>query len=298
MAADADVAAQAVDALASFLARAGTVLALTGAGVSTDSGIPDYRDALGEWKRPEPVRIAEFLATEGARRRYWARSLVGWPIFRRARPGGAHRALAHLEALGRVGHLVTQNVDRLHQAAGHRDVTDLHGVLDTVVCLGCGSSRGRDWMQRALLAANPGWGDVAATPAPDGDADLGAVDLDRFRVPQCVGCGGVLKPDVVFFGENVPRERVARVHAALERAGGLLVVGSSLMVWSGYRFVRAAKAAGKPVAVLSLGRTRADTEVDLKLEASCAPVLERVATMAGPAPLSGQRAHPVRPPIG
>lgn len=259
--------------LAGFLECHRRLLVLTGAGCSTESGIPDYRHADGSWKRVRPVTFQAFIGEAAVRRRYWARSLVGWRGFRRAAPNGAHRALAALEARGRVELLVTQNVDRLHQAAGHLRVVDLHGRLDLVRCMSCERRMPRDVLQEELLELNPGWTALDALDAPDGDADLDDADFSSFRVPGCGGCGGILKPDVVFFGEGVPRERVAAAMKALERADALLVVGSSLMIYSGYRFARAAALAGKPIAAVNLGRTRADEALSLKVAEPCGQAL-------------------------
>lgn len=259
--------------LADFIQRAQRLFVLTGAGCSTDSGIPDYRDADGQWKRTPPVTYQAFMGELATRQRYWARSLLGWPRFGLAQPNGTHAALAALEARGRVQVLLTQNVDRLHQRAGSTAVIDLHGRLDQVRCMGCQARLPREAFQRTLLAHNPGWEQLEAAQAPDGDADLEGVDFSRFQVPACVHCGGVLKPDVVFFGESVPRERVETVHAHLQQADAVLVVGSSLMVYSGFRFVQAAAQAGLPVAALNLGRTRADALLSLKIEQPCAPAL-------------------------
>lgn len=258
--------------LAEFIADHPRLLLLTGAGCSTDSGIPDYRDADGQWKRTPPVDYRAFMADAAVRRRYWARSLVGWPRFGQARPNVTHRALAVLEADGRVELLLTQNVDGLHQRAGSCNVIDLHGRLDEVRCMGCEARSPRQALQQRLLDANPAWAALQATQAPDGDADLEG-DFSGFVVPDCTVCGGLLKPDVVFFGENVPRERVAAVHAHLQRADAVLVVGSSLMVYSGFRFVEAAARAGLPVAAVNLGRTRADALLSLKIEQPCAQAL-------------------------
>lgn len=255
--------------LAEFAQRHSRLLVLTGAGCSTASGIPDYRAADGSWKRQPPVQYQDFVRSAQIRRRYWARSLLGWPRIRDAQPNATHQALATLEWQGRLHWLLTQNVDGLHQRAGSGRVIDLHGRLDNVVCLDCGRSVGRDLVQQELEQANPAWAALVVTVAPDGDADPGDVDYDDFRPPACTGCGGMLKPDVVFFGEQVPKQTVADAFARLEEADALLVVGSSLMVWSGYRFVRAARAAGKPVAAVNLGRTRADAELDLKVEVAC-----------------------------
>ena len=247
---------------------------LTGAGISTDSGIPDYRDATGAWKRSAPVQHQDFMAHAATRQRYWARSLIGWPVFSQARPNGAHRALAQLEQQGHVRQLITQNVDGLHQRAGSRSVVDLHGRLDEVVCMGCRAVSPRSDFQRALSAANRGWHHHQAPAAPDGDADLHGVDFSTFQVPPCPLCGGILKPDVVFYGENVPPPRVQHAMAQLAASDLLLIVGSSLMVYSGLRFVHAAQSQGLPVAAINLGVTRADDGLTLKLMAQCGPTLE------------------------
>lgn len=259
--------------LAAFIDRAHRLFVITGAGCSTDSGIPDYRDADGQWKRTPPVTYQAFMGELATRQRYWARSLLGWPRFGLAAPNGTHAALAALETRGKLQVLLTQNVDRLHQRAGSRAVIDLHGRLDQVRCMGCEARLPREDFQHLLLAHNPAWDQLTAAQAPDGDADLDDVDFSRFQVPACPHCGGILKPDVVFFGENVPRERVASVHAHLQQADAVLVVGSSLMVYSGFRFVQAAAKAGLPVAALNLGRTRADDLFSLKIEQPCAPAL-------------------------
>lgn len=221
--------------------------------------------------------LQEFLRSPLARQRYWARSLAGWPSIAQAAPGTAHDAIARLEAAGRMHWLITQNVDGLHQRAGNRRVIDLHGRLDTVECLACGFSLAREALQAELVALNPDWplGPVAA--APDGDADIEGLDFAAFRVPDCPRCGGLLKPAVVFFGEQVPAARVAESFARLDEADALLVVGSSLMVWSGYRFVRAARQKGVPVAAINLGRTRADAELSVKVELPCGEALAALA---------------------
>ncbi|UPG73606.1 NAD-dependent protein deacetylase [Roseomonas gilardii subsp. gilardii] len=259
--------------LQAFLDRHPRLFLLTGAGVSTNSGIPDYRDAEGQWKRSPPVTLQAFLGQGTTRRRYWARGMVGWRFFRTVRPNRAHLALTRLEQRGGVEILLTQNVDRLHQAAGSRRVIDLHGRLDVVRCLACGHTMPREEMQAELVRLNPDWAGLAAGIAPDGDADLEGRDFAGFVVPDCPVCGGLLKPDVVFFGENVPRARVEDAFQALERADAVLVVGSSLMVYSGFRFVQAAVKAGKPVAAVNLGRTRADGMLALKVEQGCEEAL-------------------------
>ena len=255
--------------LQDFIERHRRIFVLTGAGCSTNSGIPDYRDADGQWKRAQPMTFQVFMGGAAARQRYWARSLIGWRRFARVRPNRAHEALARLEAQGRSEFLLTQNVDRLHQAAGSSRVVDLHGRLDQVRCTGCGETTPREAMQERMSRLNPGWAEREAAVAPDGDADLEAADFADFAVPPCPACGGVLKPDVVFFGECVPRERVDAARQALDVADAVLVVGSSLMVYSGFRFVQAAARAGKPVAAVNLGRTRADDLLALKVEQPC-----------------------------
>ncbi|MCW2284875.1 NAD-dependent SIR2 family protein deacetylase [Rhodoblastus acidophilus] len=245
---------------------------LTGAGCSTGSGIPDYRDGFGAWKRDPPVNFSAFMGSEAVRQRYWARSMVGWPKIAGAAPNVSHRALAALEARGKIALLVTQNVDGLHQAAGSANVLDLHGRIDALRCMGCGARDSREKFQGELARLNPDFAALEAAGAPDGDADLNA-DFSSFIVPPCPACGGVQKPDVVFFGESVPRERVEAAYAAVRAADAVLVVGSSLMVYSGFRFVEEAARLGKPCAAVNLGRTRADALLTLKVEADCAAAL-------------------------
>ncbi|WP_222937209.1 NAD-dependent protein deacetylase [Pseudoxanthomonas mexicana] len=271
--------------LEDFIAAHRRLFVLTGAGCSTGSGIPDYRDEQGAWKRTPPVTYQAFVGDGITRRRYWARSLVGWPRIAQAQPNAAHRALAALEAQGRCSQLLTQNVDGLHQAAGSRAVIDLHGRLDAVVCLGCGASSSRADVQRRLAEANPAWAGLAAGAAPDGDADLEDRDFATFQVPACDACGGMLKPDVVFFGENVPRARVDAAMAGLAQADAMLVVGSSLMVYSGLRFVHAAVRAQIPVAAVNLGRTRADDLLRFRMAAPCGDALRFLLAADVPAPV-------------
>ncbi len=259
--------------LEEFVDRHRRLFVLTGAGCSTGSGIPDYRDADGQWKRAQPVTFQAFMGGEKTRRRYWARSLVGWRRIRRARPNDAHHALARLETKGGIELILTQNVDRLHQAAGSARVIDLHGRIDLVRCMDCKRRSPREELQDELGRLNADWLDLDATEAPDGDADLEEADFSSFVVPSCRRCGGVLKPDVVFFGENVPRDRVDAASRRLEEADAMLIVGSSLMVYSGFRFVERAASAGKPVAAVNLGRTRADALLTLKREQACEDAL-------------------------
>ena len=260
------------DQLGRWIAGHRRVFVLTGAGCSTASGIPDYRDEHGEWKRRAPVMFQAFRTQDAVYRRYWARAYTGWARFTAAEPNAAHRALAAWEAAGTLSHLVTQNVDGLHQRAGSRAVIDLHGRLDVVICLGCRDRTSRAALQEAIAAANHGWQADAAV-APDGDADVEAAVIASFAPPRCPRCGGLLKPDVVFFGENVPPDRYALAREALAASDALLVAGSSLMVYSGFRFVRAAHEAGLPIAILNRGLTRGDDLAELKIEADVSTTL-------------------------
>ena len=267
--------------LADFAARHKPLFVITGAGCSTESGIFDYRGRDGQWKRKPPVQYDQFLASEAARQRYWARSHVGWRRFHAARPNPAHIALASLERAGIAGIVVTQNVDGLHQAAGHERVIDLHGRLDAVICTACGSRTARADVAAWLVENNPGFETPEHTLAPDGDADFDGVDLSGFRVPRCDRCGGVVKPDVVFFGENVPRARVETAFNALAHCNGVLICGSSVMVQSSFRFCRRADALHLPIAALNHGVTRADAMLALKVEARCGPTLATLAASLG-----------------
>jgi NAD-dependent SIR2 family protein deacetylase len=266
-----------VNRLAAFLETKSRVLVLTGAGCSTESGIPDYRDANGEWKHTRPITYQQFVGSEATRQRYWARSFVGWRRISTAVPNRAHLALVRLETAGLISSVITQNVDGLHTRAGSREVIDLHGRLDSVQCLSCGALTDRADFQIRLEERNPHLGHVtAATLAPDGDAALTNVDYASVDVPPCADCGGILKPHVVFFGEGVPPARLSQALARLEAADALLVVGSSLIVFSGFRFVQAAVRNSKPVVAVNLGKTRADDHISLKVTASCGDALEAV----------------------
>lgn len=261
-------------ALGAFIDRHTHLFVLTGAGCSTGSGIPDYRDDDGQWKRSPPIDFQSFMGSSAMRARYWARSMVGWRRFGYVQPNAAHRALAWLEQRGKIRLLVTQNVDGLHQAAGSTRVLDLHGRLDEVRCMRCDWREPRAVWQAQLDSRNPDWMNLDAADAPDGDADLEGVDFSRFVIPDCPRCGGIVKPDVVFFGESIPPDRGVQARTALEHADAVLVVGSSLMVHSGYRYVRSAAQAGLPIAALNLGRTRADSLFSLKVSQPCADVLD------------------------
>ena len=272
--------------LATLLAKYPRWVALTGAGISLDSGIPTYRNDRGEWQRSDPIQHQDFIANEAARRRYWARSMAGWTYVAASKPNRAHTALAELEAAGHISLLATQNVDRLHQAAGHQRVVDLHGRLDRVCCRDCGASVERASLQQELAQLNPAWHQTIGEVRPDGDAEVEDAVVDSMRVPPCKACGGTLMPDVVFFGGTVPKERVDAISTAIERSDALLVVGSSLMVFSGFRFARMAHKANKPVIIINRGKTRADALATLKIEADAADALDQLVSSAGSASLS------------
>lgn len=257
---------------------------LTGAGCSTASGIPDYRDEQGQWKRRPPVMILPFRTKPDVYQRYWARAYAGWPRFASAPPGPAHHALAALESAGVVSHLVTQNVDGLHQRAGSRAVIDLHGRLDVVACLGCGARSTRAELQEEIAVANPDWSPVYSA-APDGDADIDPAAVSAFAPPRCGACGGLLKPDVVFFGENVPPAIYQASREALAASDAVLVAGSSLMVYSGFRFVVQAREAGLPIAIVNRGRTRADEFADIRIDGDVGEVLTGVLHRLHQAPM-------------
>ena len=250
-----------------FIQERQNLLVITGAGISTVSGIGDYRDQAGNWKRPQPVSHQNFLASHAWRQRYWARSQLGYPSFLAAQPNSAHDALVRLERAGQLCGLVTQNVDRLHQQAGHQNVVDLHGRLDQVICVDCRALMSRDVVQVWLEAKNPWLQTRSFDPAPDGDADVLA-DFSTIEVPSCDHCGGILKPHVVFFGDSVDRDVVDHIRGQVDCADGVLVIGSSLMVFSSFRFVRQAHAKGIPIAALNQGVTRADELITLKVEES------------------------------
>ena len=253
-------------------------LVLTGAGISTSSGIPDYRDSDGVRRGKAPMMYQEFLATPQARRRYWARAMLGWPRVRIATPNKAHMALATLQQRQRISGLITQNVDTLHDQAGSHDVIELHGSLHRVLCLDCQQRSDRNVIQRLMEAENPYLAGVDAVQAPDGDTLLDPAFEERFQVPRCPYCHGQrLKPDVVFFGENVATATAAAAMAAVEHAEGLLVVGSSLMAYSAFRLCKAMVEQGKPVIAINLGKTRGDELLQMKVQASCEVLLPLLA---------------------
>jgi NAD-dependent SIR2 family protein deacetylase len=237
----------------------GGVVVLSGAGISTESGIPDYRGESGSLRTHTPMTYGDFVASESGRRRYWARSHLGWRTIARAAPNDGHRAVATLQAHGYLSGVITQNVDGLHQAAGARDVIELHGNLDRVVCLNCRTTSAREALDRRLRLANAEFEGEATRINPDGDVELPDEVVQTFHVVPCEACTtGVLKPDVVFFGENVPKSRVERCYRLIDESEAVLVLGSSLTVMSGFRFVRHAAKAGKPVLIINQGVTRGD----------------------------------------
>ncbi len=265
-----------MDAVSSLL-RGRRLVALTGAGISTESGIPDYRGPGTRARARNPIQYREFVRDPAARRRYWARSLVGWPRIDGARPNPAHQAMARLERGGALACVITQNVDRLHQRAGSEQVIELHGALAEVVCLACRAIEPRAELQGRLLSLNPGFAERPTELAPDGDAELPADRIDGFRVATCRTCGGDLKPNVVFFGESVPRPTVEAAYASVDAAEALLVVGSSLTVFSGYRFVRRAAERGIPIAIVNLGPTRGDDHATARVDARAGDALPALA---------------------
>jgi NAD-dependent SIR2 family protein deacetylase len=260
------------------LVAAGGVAILSGAGLSTESGIPDYRGPTGLARRATPMTYQTFTSSAAARRRYWARSHVGWRHIASAVPNRGHHAVAELGRRGLLAGIITQNVDGLHQAAGAAGVTELHGSLHRVICLDCGQRTPRTDLDRRLSAANPGWEFGSASVKPDGDAVLDDSAAESFQVASCALCGGVLKPDVVFFGENVPPARVRACYALVEQASALVVLGSSLTVMSGLRYVRHAAGLGLPVVIVNPGATRGDQYATATLDA---PLGETLAALAG-----------------
>jgi NAD-dependent SIR2 family protein deacetylase len=264
------------------LVEKGRVAVLTGAGISTGSGIPDYRGPTGAARPASPMTYQEFTGNPLARQRYWARSHLGWRFITSTHPNAGHLALAELQAQGLIDGVITQNVDGLHQAARTTSVIELHGALTDVICLDCQALTTREQLDERLTAANPTWHRETAPIKPDGDADLD--DVTDFEIVDCLACGGMLKPDVVFFGETVPRPRVDRAFSLVAGANSLLVLGSSLTVMSGYRFVLHARKLGIPVAIVNQGITRGDLLADVKVDAELSATLEQLASQSGYAP--------------
>ncbi|XP_008781611.2 NAD-dependent protein deacylase SRT2 [Phoenix dactylifera] len=284
-----------VNILYQFFDQSRKLMVLTGAGMSTESGIPDYRSPNGAYSSGfKPITHQEFVRSSRTRRRYWARSYAGWRRFTAALPSAAHRALASLEKVGRVNYMVTQNVDRLHHRAGSNPL-ELHGTVYTVVCLQCGYSISRDLFQDQVKILNPKWASAIESlecgnpgsdksfgmqQRPDGDIEIDEKFWEQdYNIPNCLQCGGILKPDVVFFGDNVPKERADKAMEAAKGCDAFLVLGSSLMTMSAFRLARAAKEAGVPTAIINIGETRADDFVSLKINARCGEILPRLLEM-------------------
>lgn len=262
--------------LQTFLASKRNIFVLTGAGISAESGIPTYRDHQGNWQRSDPIQHLEFLEQTSKRQRYWARSMVGWKHLQAAQPNRTHIGLAKWESIQKISLLVTQNVDGLHQRAGSRKVLDLHGRLSEVRCLGCDAVSSRDEMQTRLETVNPDLANFVAGYLPDGDADIDDYDMSSVKIPTCIGCGGVLKPDVVFFGGAVPKPSVEKAFAALSQSDAVLVIGSSLAVFSGFRFCRKAAETGVPIACINQGKTRADDLFSIKVEMAASDAISQL----------------------
>ncbi|XP_072921432.1 NAD-dependent protein lipoamidase sirtuin-4, mitochondrial isoform X1 [Hemitrygon akajei] len=265
--------------LQEFLLRSKKLFVLTGAGVSTESGIPDYRsENVGLYARMarRPIQHSEFVRSAEGRQRYWAQNYVGWPQFSSRQVNDAHRALSKWETMGKLHWLVTQNVDALHTKAGSRNLTELHGCTHRVICLGCGETTARSRLQEEFAALNPAWLEEAHQIAPDGNVFFANEQVKHFNVPSCKNCGGILKPDVTFFGDTVNKEKVNFVHERVAESDAVLVVGSSLQVYSGYRFIIAAYEKKLPVAILNIGETRADKLATLKISARCGEILPSI----------------------
>ena len=280
--------------LSDFFDRYPRWVVLTGAGISAGSGIPTYRDPKGNWLGATPILHQEFLQSQNKRQRYWGRSMVGWPGIRDAAPNQRHHALVSFERAGRMEALITQNVDRLHQRAGNEQVIDLHGRLDRVRCLDCSAGYERETIQTELLRLNPHSTQGPSAARPDGDADLPEELVARIRVPSCLACGGLLMPDVVFFGGTIPKDRVNACERALTAADAILAIGSSLQVYSGFRLCRQAVAQGKPLIIANEGITRADEIATLKISENAldlvSSILEQQGILAPPNTLTATKA--------
>jgi len=261
--------------LAEFIQSHRSLMALTEAGISTDSGIPAYRDTNGVWLHSKPILYQDFVSAHASRQRYWARSMLGWPRMQNNAPNRGHEVIAELQQAGYINALITQNVDGMHQKAGSQQVIDLHGRIDEVICLSCQQHSSRKEWQARLVDLNPEWQTrvVIAKDKPDGDVEIDQANYHDFEVPACA-CGGIIKPDVVFFGESVASRVVEECKEYLQQARALLVIGSSLTVFSGFRFVRWAAEQNKPIAILTYGKTRGDELASLKLEAGCSDTLD------------------------
>lgn len=267
----------AIHSLIEFIKEHPKLFVITGAGISTGSGIPDYRDRNGNWKRQPPIMHQDFINSESVRKRYWARSLIGWRFFGSAKPNASHKLLADLESAGYIQLLVTQNVDGLHQRAGSKKVLDLHGRIDTIRCLDCSSNQPRSEFQSRLERENPHFSARTIAIAPDGDADLEEVDFSNFVIPGCTDCNGTYMPRVVFYGGSVPKDQIEQAYNELEKSSAVLVIGSSLMVYSAYQFCRHASRKNIPVVAINQGKTRHDGNYCIKVDMPCDSVLEQIA---------------------
>lgn len=262
--------------LADFLQRHAPVVVLTGAGISTESGIPAYRNDAGEWRAAQPIQHNDFAANEHTRRRYWLRSWYGWPRIREAVPSRVHEVLAELESTGHLAQIITQNVDGLHQRAGSHNVIDLHGRVDRVVCTHCDATFPRDAIQTQLAQRNQFHPEVDQAIRPDGDMEVDDSLAAELTLPECTQCNGVLKPDVVFFGGNVPRAIVEAAQKRVAAAKGMLAIGTSLQVFSGFRLVRQAKEAGQNIAIANPGITRGDALANLRLYSKSSVLFDNI----------------------
>ncbi len=262
-----------------FIQSQSNVLVLTGAGLSTQSGIPAYRNKDGLWLRRTPIFYQDFIRCPVARRRYWARSFFGWHHIAESKPNAGHMGLAQMEKDGLIKHLITQNVDALHERAGSQLVIEIHGQLGRVKCLDCHAQFDRHEIQDRLQELNKHWSAEILGYNPDGDVDLDEAAYPDFHVADCAQCRGPLKPDVVFFGESVPPEISSSVHRAIDQCGAVLIIGSSLVVMSGYRIAKQAHAMGKPVAAINQGRTRADDLLQFKVDSDCVEAIQSLSHM-------------------
>ncbi|KYM93810.1 NAD-dependent ADP-ribosyltransferase sirtuin-4, partial [Cyphomyrmex costatus] len=265
--------------LKEFVNKYHRLCVLTGAGISTESGIPDYRSfKVGLYARSnrKPILYKEFCDSEATRRRYWARNYIGWSRFSSLKPNITHELLKHLEYIGKVGCIVTQNVDNLHLKAGSKKVIELHGTAFRVMCLNCDHKISRYYLQRVFQKLNPSMIATTEMIRPDGDVELSQTQVEGFNVPTCDNCGGILKPDIVFFGDNVPHEKVQNVKANVESLDALLILGTTLSTFSAYRIVLQAIDAKKPIAIVNIGETRADKCVNLKVEGRCGDILPKI----------------------
>jgi len=274
-----------LEKLQDFVDNCTSILILTGAGISTESGIPDYRsEKVGLYARTnhKPIQHQEFMKSKYVRQRYWARNFVGWSTFSGVRPNSSHLILTTWQQRGKISQIVTQNVDRLHHKAGCKAVLELHGSAYDVKCMNCGFAIDRHDFQNLLTDSNPSFSTSSIEMRPDADADLPQEMINNFQLPHCNNCQdavqGFFKPDIVFFGDNVPKERVEKVYSELESSDSLLVIGSSLQVYSGYRFILKANELNKPVAIINIGETRGDKFAHIKLSGKCSDVLSKICT--------------------